>query len=225
MNDQQPVLFQGPEDDNALLLPAEERRKRYTASQAAELERLHAAVMMLLACWPVEAIARELNLNTRTVRALAARDAEKVAGLEKGFADILLRTGARWIALARTREHEASFRDLNIGAGILMDHARALAMMGQVEGEAATKEVQDHAEAAAALRALMAPGEVQSTEETTPVREIEQGGAGPEPEPAPGPDPLAPPGGGPGGRPEPDSPIPLREGSSESKGPSGPATS
>ncbi len=142
------------EHDGALLLPPEERRKRYTGKQAAELERLHTAVLMLLPSWPVEDIARNLRLSTRTVRAVAAQSGEKVAGFNKEFAEVLIRTGARWVALAMTKEGDASFRDLNIGAGIVMDHARDLLLMGAMGEEKIVKEETDHARAAQALRDL-----------------------------------------------------------------------
>lgn len=152
--DLQPALFVG-EEDAAILFPPEVLRKRYTAEHAAELERLATAICMLLPTWPVETIARQLHVNLRTVRALAAREAEKVAGCSSGCAEVLMRTGFRWVALARSREHEAGFKDLTVGAGIIMQHARDLAAMGQIEQEKSTKEVVDHAEAAAELRRLM----------------------------------------------------------------------
>lgn len=159
----QPALFE-LEDDSALLFEPEEMRKRYTAQQADKLERLKTSVLMLLSSWPVEDIARHLHLNTRTVRALAAQSAEKVAGFNKEFGDMLVRTGARWIALARTREQDASFKDLNIGAGIVIEKASALLAMGQVAEERETKEVTDHVQAADALRRLMASGDTISTD-------------------------------------------------------------
>lgn len=166
---EQPALFSANElDDAALLLPRHEREKRYTAEQAMELDRLATAVLMLLPNWPVEAIASQLHLSTRTVKALAAQSAEKVAGFNKEFAGMLLRTGARWVGLARTIEHTANFRDLNIGAGIVMDHARELAAMGEGMETAETKEDADHCAAALELRRLM---------ESTPGAGLEAGTA------------------------------------------------
>lgn len=170
---EQPALFEVPDDDAALLLPVEERRKRYTAEQALKLERVHKAVMMLLSAWPVETIAKELHLSTRTVRALAVRSAQEVAGFDKKFADILLRTGARWVALARTKEEEASFRDLMIAAGISFDKARDLVMMGQVGEESVIKESQDHQAAAEALRRMMRAADATSTESEPNAQESE----------------------------------------------------
>lgn len=227
MNEQRALIEL--EDDSALLFSVEERRKRYTAAQAAELERLHTSVLMLLSSWPVDAIARELHLNTRTVRALAAMSAEKVAGFKKEFGEMLLRTGARWVALARTKEHEASFRDLNIGAGIVMDHARELALMGQVGEEPATKEDQDHVAAALALRALMdqaRPAETQSTGPDLQDSQLDQAVAADVPQ-DPGqaartdqPAPTArAPGGGSGGPAGALMPMPPPEADSQPKGP------
>lgn len=155
-NDLQPALF-SPEDDSALLFSVEEVRKRYTAAQAEKLEWKRTAILMLLASdWPVETICRELNVSFRTVKALAAVHAQKVAGFNKEFAQILLQTGARFIGIARTKEQDASFKDLMIGAGIVMQHARETFMMGEVGEEKVVKGDEDRAAAAAELRRMMA---------------------------------------------------------------------
>lgn len=183
----QAVLFE-LEDDSALLLPAEQVQKRYTAEQADKIERLREAVLMLVPCWPVERIASQLHLSTRTVRTLALGSSEKVAGFSREYGESLLRLSARWLALARMKEDEASPKDLAVMAGIVMQNARDLVAIGQLDGAKETKEEQDHLAAATALRRLMdqaAPAEAssvdsQSTEsplKESDLRQISQFGA------------------------------------------------
>jgi hypothetical protein len=154
--EQQPLIEF--EDDAAVLFSQEEMKVRYTARQVSELERLREAVFMLLPAWPIEDIARRLHMNTRTVRALAAQDAEKLAGSKRDFTNVLRSTAARWLALARTRESEATFQQLAIGLGIIMDKARDLELMGLDGEKEFVKEDVDRVEAARRLRALMAGG-------------------------------------------------------------------
>jgi len=167
---EQAALFNADDIDDSALLFGDEIRKRYTAQQVHGLECKRNAILMLVASdWPVETIARQLHVNLRTVTALAKRSGEEVAGFKKEFASMLMRTGGRWLGLARTKEDSASFKDLTIGAGIVMQHARELHMMGESGEEKVVKEEQDHAQAAAALRAMMGgersePGKLQPGE-------------------------------------------------------------
>ena len=144
------------EEDCALLLPQQESRKRYTADQVQQLEYKRNAIVLLLGfgC-PVEVIARQLHVNLRTVAALAARNAEEVAGSMKMLGETSLALGARWLGLAKMREHDASFLQLATGAGIAIDKGLALSAMGQMSDGDGAKEVTDHAQAAEALRRLM----------------------------------------------------------------------
>lgn len=147
------------EDDDALLFSRTdlERTKRYTAEQVRNLEWKRDAIVMLLASdWPVEHIATRLHVNTRTVRAIAARSAAEVAGTAKMFGRVCQGLAARWMGLARTKEQEASFLQLVTAAGIATDKAQLLDAMGQVADVVDTKEAPDRAEAMAALRAMMA---------------------------------------------------------------------
>ena len=148
-----PMLFDGI-DDAALLFTPEQMRKNYTAGQVSKLEQLREAVFMLIPMWPTEDIARHLKLSTRTVRALTATNSEKVAGSKREFTHVLRSTAARWLALARTREHEANFQQLAIGLGIILDKARDLESLdtGGIGEKEIVKEAEDHALAAAKLR-------------------------------------------------------------------------
>ena len=136
-----------------MLLSASERTKRYSGKIAEKLQwKCNAILMLLGAGYPVDTISVQLQANKRTVTELAKRSAEKVARFNKEFADILLATGSRWVGLARTKEDGASFRDLTIGAGIVMQHARDLLAMGEMGEKENVKEIEDHALAAARLR-------------------------------------------------------------------------
>jgi hypothetical protein len=151
----QPALFE-PDEDDALLLPVELIQKRVTGKQAEQLEWKRNAILMLLASdWPIESISKAVGVNKRTVMALAAKHGEEVARRGEELAQVFLRTGARWLALARGREHEASFAQLIVASGIATDKAQLLAGMGQMSESGALKEEQDHVEAARALRILM----------------------------------------------------------------------
>lgn len=164
MNDQeqnlQPALAGlGELDDNALLFSREQllETKRYTAEQVKGLEWKRNAVVLLLASdWPVETIASQLGVNTRTVRAIAARSAQEVAHSSKMFARICQGLGARWLGLAKTKENEASFLQLATAGAIAVDKAVLLESMGQFSDVAETKGGEDKAQAMAAIRALMA---------------------------------------------------------------------
>jgi hypothetical protein len=158
---QQPALF-AEQDDEAMLLPQPEIAKRYSGKIADKLEFKRNAILMLLgAGYPVDTISVQLHANKRTVTELAKRCAEKVARFNKEFADILLSTGSRWVGLARTKEDGASFRDLTIGAGIVMQHARDLLAMGETGEKEIVQEAEDHAAAAARLREWFDAGAAQ----------------------------------------------------------------
>jgi hypothetical protein len=150
----QPVLLEEIESEG-VLFSREEMAKRYTAKQVSKLEQLREAVFMLLPMWPVEDIARRLKMTQRTVRALAASDSTKVTGSKRDFVNVLRSTAARWLALARTREHEASFAQLAIGLGIILDKARDLESTldtGQSDDRERLQQAEDHAAAVARLR-------------------------------------------------------------------------
>jgi hypothetical protein len=152
---EQPPLFAFVDDDNMLLSTEELRVRFHTGTTAEKLEWKRNAILMLLgAGFPVRTIEVELHASHHVVVELAKRSAEKVSHFNKEFASILLSTGARWVGLARTKENEASFKDVMIGAGIVMQHARELQAMGTgLDGEKEfVKEATDRAAVAARLR-------------------------------------------------------------------------
>lgn len=178
--EKQPALFD-LDDDMALLLPAEERRKRYTARQAAAMETVYELIVMLLGRGvSVEDISRGAHVNTRTVRAIAARSGEKVAGYNKHFGAALLSLSGRWFAKAMTKEDEAGPKDLTVMAGIAAQNGMALAAIGEVDGERETKEEVDRVAAAAALRRLALPAAAEPANEADLAPTTETQSVGPE---------------------------------------------
>ena len=143
-----------PEEESALFLPVEELRKRYTAGQAEKMEwRRNAAVRMLAYGIPAEHIARDLHMNLRTVAALASLHGKTIAGFSETFAGELMQSAAGDIALADTKKHGASYKDLHIGAGIKMQHAMAVKLVADT-GPAPT-DITAESERTAALRAKL----------------------------------------------------------------------
>ena len=100
--DEQSFLFLEIEqgEDELLLLDRVERTKRCTGAQAEKLEWKENAILELIAreC-PVKRIASLLSVSDHTVTILVKRHAEKVASFSQGYADQLLKKGARLVAL------------------------------------------------------------------------------------------------------------------------------
>lgn len=118
------------DEENALFLPAEELRKRYTGAQAEKMEwRRNACVRMLAYGIPAEYIARDLHMNLRTVTALAAQYGKTIAAFSERFAQNLMESAAADIAAAETKRTSASHKDLHIAAGIKMQHAMAVKLV------------------------------------------------------------------------------------------------
>ena len=131
MEADQPALFQFSEE-SVLLLPREEVRKRYTARDAGRIEGLRQAVTMLLSArWPAETIAREMHISRRTVEAIAVQSSAEVAEFSKQYARVLVGVGSEFLALARTKQHEATFKDLVIGFGIVTQRGSELNATGE----------------------------------------------------------------------------------------------
>lgn len=80
MTDTEQLSLIDGESEEALLLPAEEARKRYTGSTAEKLEvRRNLILLALGAGFAVEYIAREAHCSTRTVKILGAKYATQAA--------------------------------------------------------------------------------------------------------------------------------------------------
>lgn len=127
---QQAALFDEPEFEAGLLMPAEERRKIYTGEQATKMDwRRNACIRMLAYRIPAEDIAADLHMNLRTIAALAQQNAMMLAGFSEKYAQELMASAAADIALADTKKQDASYKDLHIGAGIKMQHAMAVKLV------------------------------------------------------------------------------------------------
>lgn len=124
-------------DHDGLLLPDERVRHVFTGEQMERRSQLKEAVVMLLgAGFGVEIIASRLSLSPQTVRELRNREWSAVVGSKNQFGEVLIRTGMRWVGIARSKEEHASFKDLTIGAGILFQRgAEALSAAMGVVGE------------------------------------------------------------------------------------------
>lgn len=157
-NETEPLLFE--DDGPFFLLPPEEvKRKCRTGASLRRIERLREAVAMLLPAWPIQEISRHLKVSQDTLRAFAAVEAEKVSECTIAFKAALQSTAFRWLALARGREHEASFKDLVVGLGMVLDMLNELNKTGLVAEEKAAKEDERRLEAEAALQAVLAETE------------------------------------------------------------------
>ena len=128
---EQAALFDEEPFEEGLLLPNEEIAKRYTGKNGKDmLWRKETAIYMLARQCPAQDIARLLHMNLRVIAALASQNGKQLAGFTEAFAQELLGSAAGDIALAETKKHDASYKDLNIGAGIKMTHAVNLKLAG-----------------------------------------------------------------------------------------------
>ncbi len=149
---EQSVLFDH-EDEEAILFSPDQIRKRYTGAQANKIEWRREAILMLLAAgWPIRRIKEKLHVNDGTITALAKQSAEKVGTLSSEFAEVLTRLAAGFFGLAATKADEADFKDLMIGGGIALTHARELQSMGLVGKKDVPAIEENRLEAARILR-------------------------------------------------------------------------
>jgi hypothetical protein len=117
--------------EEAMVLPVEEVRKRYTAENSRQIEwRREACVKLLARQCPAIDIADILKMNPRTIAAVAAQEGQKIAAFSHALADTLAGSAMSDLALADTKKHGASYKDLHIGAGIKLTHAVAMKMVG-----------------------------------------------------------------------------------------------
>jgi hypothetical protein len=134
---EQLAMFGEVEFEPAMLLPGDELRKNYTGEQAEKMEwRRNACIRMISYGVPAQDIAKDLHMNLRTVAAVAVNNGKMLAGFTDQFAKELLASAAGDIALADTKKHEASYKDLHIGAGIKMQNASALKVMAEISAPA-----------------------------------------------------------------------------------------
>ena len=129
--DEQLVLIDA-ESDEALLLPAHVRAKRYTAAQVKKIEWKLDCIVTMIACQaiPIPRIAEVAHVQRHTVEALAAQMAERIGADSIRFADYAAATSAQFMYLARQKSDKAPFKDLMIGHGIARDTAINLRAAG-----------------------------------------------------------------------------------------------
>lgn len=117
--------------EEALTLPVEEVRKRYTAENSRQIEwRREACVKMLARQISAPDIGDILKMNPRTVAAIAAQEGQKIAGHADSIADALASSAMADFALAETKKHEASYAQLQVGGGIKLTHYANLKLLG-----------------------------------------------------------------------------------------------
>lgn len=120
MNEQLALI--DAESDEALLLPADAVRKRYTARQVEKIEaRLDCIVTMLAWGIPFEKIATAAHVNHRTLTTIAGRYAERIGKDAVTLADYAAGKAAKFLYLADQKAETASAKDLAIMHGIVRD--------------------------------------------------------------------------------------------------------
>lgn len=125
--------------EEAMVLPLEEVKKRYTAENARQIEwRREACIKLLARQCPATDICDILKMNHRTVGAIAAQEGQKIATFSNQFADSLASSAMSDLALAHTKRDGASYKDLSIGAGIKLTHAVNMKMVGAGGGDEAS---------------------------------------------------------------------------------------
>lgn len=143
--------------EEAVTLPVAEIRKRYTGKNGENIEERRLQVVKMLALSiSTRDICDILRMNHRTVAAIAAQEGQRIAGFSEEFATTLAASAAADIALAETKKHEASYKDLHVGAGIKLTHAAAFKMIGAAAGdETAAIQLEEENEKLAAARKFL----------------------------------------------------------------------
>jgi hypothetical protein len=133
---EQLALIQEEPFEEAVTLPLEEIRKRYTGTNGKNIEDRRLQVVKLLALHiSTRDICDVLRMNHRTVAAIAAQEGQKIAAFSEQFAETLAGSAMADIALAETKKHDASHKDLMVSAGIKLTHAANFKMIGAAAGD------------------------------------------------------------------------------------------
>jgi hypothetical protein len=110
MNDQLALIEVS--DEEALLLPTEQLRKRYTAGQAQKIDWKRDCIKALLACGlPIETVALKAHVNERIVKEILAIYAASIAADMGAFGDYAMSRAAKFLALADQKAHAAPFKE------------------------------------------------------------------------------------------------------------------
>lgn len=129
--------------EEAVTLPVEQIRQRYTGTQGKNIEERRLQVVKMLA---LQISARDicdiLKMNHRTVAAIAAQEGQKIADFSESFAQVLAGSAMADIALAETKKHEAGHKDLMIAADIKLKHAQSLKMIGAAAADDSVSTVE-----------------------------------------------------------------------------------
>ena len=142
--------------EEAFCLSPEEVKKRYTAENARQIEwRRHACIELLGRQCPAEDICAILKMNHRTVAAIAAQEGQKIGTVSHQIADALTQSAMSLVALADTKKHTASFKDLQVGAGIQLTHAMAFKLGGAAGDDTTTVELEQENEKLAQARKFL----------------------------------------------------------------------
>lgn len=138
--DAQPELLEGVSDD-ALLMPEEEVRKRWTAGQARKIIGFkNSLIRNITSGWPLDALARDCRVTRKTLVALAAAEAEKVTVSAQDWVKILRSIALRAAVMLREKLPEADVKELVSAISFLDQRAAANAeTMGSGAGEEAPK--------------------------------------------------------------------------------------
>lgn len=122
------------ESDEALLLPPEEKRKRYTGRQVSKLEeRLDCIVTMLAWGIPDERVAQAAHVNFRTLAVIKGKLAERIGTDALGLAAVAAGKSSKFLMLADQKAEGASAKDLMIMHGIARDTAINLKLTAGAE--------------------------------------------------------------------------------------------
>lgn len=142
--------------EEAMCLTSEEVKKRYTAENARQIEwRREACIKLLARQCPAEDICDILKMNHRTVAAIAAQEGQKIGTISGQIADALAASAMGDLALADTKKHNASYKDLGIVAGIKLTHSMAFKLGGAAGDDTTTVELEQENEKLASARKFL----------------------------------------------------------------------
>lgn len=151
--------------EEAMVLTTEEVAKRYTAENARQIEwRREACIKLLARQCPAEDICDILKMNHRTVAAIAAQEGVKIGAISGQIADALASSAMGDLALADTKKHNASYKDLGIVAGIKLTHSMAFKLGGAAGDDTTTVELEQENEKLAQARKFLEARKPKPTE-------------------------------------------------------------
>lgn len=157
------------ESDEALLVPAAEAAKRFTATTAAKLEQRRRHILDLLAFnVPITWIASRCGCSHRIVTLLGAKYAQEVATDAVAFAQVLKAKAASFLFFAEQKAPDAKFGELMVGVGIATQRATEMevaanAVLSAESNDGEMETVNDKLEKFRAGLKQLAPGPAGET--------------------------------------------------------------